>query len=400
MEGRQLQLYILITIGLILTWTSVGLRCYTRIFVSRTLGSDDYWMIFALAVFTVISSFGFVACQSGVGVHAKDLNFDQLITGAKYEILVEITYIICTAMIKTSVGLLLLRITSVKPLFRYIIWSSIAIIWVWTFITLLVVCLQCKPLTAAWDPLVTGECLDVKLVTNFAYALSAETIFFDWSFSLLPIPMLWNMKMTIQMKIVVMAILGVGVMDFPPLYSASCATIIRLRFLIAFENLTDPLYTISPVFFWSSIELILGITAASLATLRPLLRSWHILGFTGDRTSSHGAPSPGRYINHSSGSNPSATRSSSSGVNSLQKGPHSLNLHTQNSASAGSELGILERESRFHSKNGSSHVDADESLGKRENNDFELMSQPDGLTTTELPVEYAERMRHVHKDMV
>ncbi|RAL65726.1 hypothetical protein DID88_005394 [Monilinia fructigena] len=290
----------------------------------------------ALFLFTAASGIGYTGIHYGIGVHAKNLNYNQLINGAKYEVILEFIYIFCTAVIKTSVGLLLLRITSVKPFYKYLVWYSIAIIWVWALMTFMIVCLQCRPLEAVWNPLVQGKCLETSLITAFAYAISVETIFFDWFFALLPIPMLWNIKMTTQLKISVMAILSVGIV-------ASSATIVRLKYLVAFENLTDPLYSISPVFLWSSIELSLGITAASVATLRPLLRSWHIIGFTSNRDSSHDPQRPrssGGFRKQSSNLNPKASHSSS-GLNSPQKNQRFSNLHIQPSASAGSEQGIL-----------------------------------------------------------
>ena len=48
MDGRQIQIITVVTVGLFFSLLSVGLRCYTRIFVSRTFGSDDYWILLGL----------------------------------------------------------------------------------------------------------------------------------------------------------------------------------------------------------------------------------------------------------------------------------------------------------------------------------------------------------------
>ncbi|KAG4030727.1 hypothetical protein MFRU_011g01830 [Monilinia fructicola] len=396
MEERQISDFVVITLGMFITWLSVGLRCYVRIFVSRTFGSDDYWMVLALFLFTAASGIGYTGIHYGIGVHAKNLNYNQLINGAKYEVVLELIYIFCTVVIKTSVGLLLLRITSVKPFYKYLIWYSIAILWVWALLTFIVVCLQCRPLEAVWNPLVQGKCLEPSLITAFAYAISAETIFFDWFFSLLPIPMLWNIKMTTQLKISVMAILSVGIV-------ASSATIVRLKYLVAFENLTDPLYSISPVFLWSSIELSLGITAASIATLRPLLRSWHIIGFTSDRDSSNDPQRPrssGGFRKQSSNLHPKSSHSSS-GLNSPQENRRFSNLHMQPSASAGSEQGILGRGSKIYEGNENLNGGRNERSEERYNEEFEMIRQHDEESLrTDVQVEYIERMRHLDKDMV
>lgn len=57
-------------------------------------------------------------------------------------------------------------------------------------------------------------------------------------------------------------------------YSASTATIIRLRYLHTLADVKDFLYTTTDVALWSTIETGLAIVIAATATLRPLLRKW------------------------------------------------------------------------------------------------------------------------------
>lgn len=67
MQGRQIQLITVVSIGLFISWLSVGLRCYTRLFVSRTFGSDDCWMILAL-----VSAYGYADMTSISQVNVAD----------------------------------------------------------------------------------------------------------------------------------------------------------------------------------------------------------------------------------------------------------------------------------------------------------------------------------------
>jgi hypothetical protein len=78
--------------------------------------------------------------------------------------------------------------------------------------TLFVVLFQCHPVSFAWDKVYgTGTCLNAELIANLGYAFSATSIFFDWLFALLPVPMLWRVQMTMQIKIAIFFILGMGV---------------------------------------------------------------------------------------------------------------------------------------------------------------------------------------------
>ncbi|TGO15002.1 hypothetical protein BTUL_0045g00120 [Botrytis tulipae] len=396
MEGRQTEIVTLVTISLFFSWLSVGLRCYTRIIISRTFGSDDYWILLGLAGYTAGSIFTYLDVYYGIGVHSAHLTYDQLINAAKYQVIVELGYILCTAIIKTSVGLLLLRITSVKTFYKYVIWISLAIVWIWTIITFLVSCVQCRPLKATWDPLTPGVCIEPRILENFAYAISAETIFFDWLFALLPIPMLWNIKMSLRLKFSIMVILSLGIV-------ASAATIIRLKYLVAFLNVTDSLYSLAPVFIWSTVEISLGIVAASTATLRPLLRSWKILGFSSEHSSDHepGGPRSGSWGGFKKtprgGSDPTASHQSNELTLRDTIQTQSSNLKTTKSwsgRSGHSEEGMLRSPDGTFADN--------ERGGEGKNEEYELVSRPANRIErrTEIQIEYAERMNDLGKDMV
>lgn len=58
-------------------------------------------------------------------------------------------------------------------------------------------------------------------------------------------------------------------MTHPP--SASCATIIRLRYLTLYNNQAEYMYSAGPIGLWSIIEEGIGIVAGSLPALRPIL---------------------------------------------------------------------------------------------------------------------------------
>jgi hypothetical protein len=105
-----------------------------------------------------------------------------------------------------------------------------AIVTVWSIVLFFWDIFQCSPVDAQWDYTIpNSKCVSAQQIVNAAYALSVMTICSDWLFALLPIPMIWGVKMTTQTKVTVVVILGLGVF-------ASVATLIRLKFL---SDLTD-----------------------------------------------------------------------------------------------------------------------------------------------------------------
>jgi hypothetical protein len=63
--------------------------------------------------------------------------------------------------------------------------------------------------------------------------------------------------------------------------SASSATIVRLPYLHTLNDVDDFLYSTTGVAIWSTLETGIGITASSLATLRPLFQNFFGVSTTG-----------------------------------------------------------------------------------------------------------------------
>lgn len=139
-------------------------------------------------------------------------------------------------LIKMSIGIFLLRLASQRR-YRYTLYAAISVVTVWSLALFFWNVFQCNPVQAQWDYTIltadpSARCVSVDQVVSAAYALSAMTILSDWLFALLPIPMVWNVKMTLQAKLTVTAVLGVGIF-------ASVATLVRLKYLSDLTEVSD-----------------------------------------------------------------------------------------------------------------------------------------------------------------
>lgn len=176
-----------------------------------------------------------VGCYHGIGRHNKSLSQEHEINALEYQALATATYVLDMMFIKISIGVFLLRIATQKR-YRYTIWASLVIVAIWSLILFLWNLLQCDPIAAQWDYRLLdnpeNQCVSPQAIVDAAYALSVMTILSDWLYALLPIPMVWNVKMTTQAKATVVVILGLGIF-------ASIATLIRLKFLSDLSDLGD-----------------------------------------------------------------------------------------------------------------------------------------------------------------
>ncbi|KAK7749708.1 hypothetical protein SLS53_000287 [Cytospora paraplurivora] len=175
-------------------------------------------------------------------------------------------------LIKLSIGFFLLRL-AVQKRYTYTVYASMVIVLIWSLALFFWDIFQCSPVQAQWDYTIPNlKCVSAQEVVNTAYALSVMTIVTDWLYALLPIPMIWKVKMNKQTKATVVVILGLGIF-------ASIATLIRLKYLADLTDTSDILFAGTDAMVWTLVEPGVAITAASLVTIRPLLRQIRLKGF-------------------------------------------------------------------------------------------------------------------------
>ncbi|KAI1761439.1 hypothetical protein GGR53DRAFT_28097 [Hypoxylon sp. FL1150] len=263
-------------IMLTFSWLSVALRSFVRAKLTNGFQWDDWVMLAAQANFTVSCALILQGVQEGLGRHDLSLDQHHEIQALMYQALATATYVSNMWLIKLSIGIFLLRLASQK-VYQYILYGSIVIVTIWSLVLFFWNIFQCSPVAAQWDYTIlqnepTAHCVSADEVVNAAYALSVMTILTDWLYALLPIPMVWGVKMTTQAKLTVVVILGLGVF-------ASIATLVRLKFLADLTDLADILHAGTDAMVWTLVEPGVAIVASSLVTIRPLLRLWKINGF-------------------------------------------------------------------------------------------------------------------------
>ncbi|KAI8659416.1 hypothetical protein NCS56_01158800 [Fusarium sp. Ph1] len=272
-EDNSVALVSTVIVFMALSWLSVGLRSYTRAFLMKSYQLDDWLMLIAQGIFTVSCAFILEGVKEGLGRHNEAIKDDAAeVNALKWQALATATYVLDMMFIKLSIGVFLLRL-SVKPVYTWIIWISLAIITIWSTVIFFWNMFQCSPVEKQWDFRITGgHCVSADQIVSAAYAISAMTIISDWLYAILPIPMLWTVKMTKTAKATVIVILGLGIF-------ASIATLVRLRFLADLTDTDDILFAGTDAMVWTLIEPGVAIIASSLATIRPLLRAMKIRGF-------------------------------------------------------------------------------------------------------------------------
>ncbi|KAH8205155.1 hypothetical protein TruAng_000720 [Truncatella angustata] len=263
-ENRSPQVSVVTWAMWAITVPAMFLRLWTRLKISRSFGIDDWFMVAAMVSFTVNTAVVSGAASHGVGRHSADLTPAEASLALHFWYYCYLTY--CTTMIlsKTSVAYFLLRL-SPFPVHRAIIYVSLGCTVVCGIAFFFMAMFQCWPIHYFWNRIPgTGSCVLIDVIINFTYAYSAFSIITDFAFTILPIWLIWQLRMDLKTKLALIPILGMAAV-------ASCAVAVRLAYVEDFRG-NEFLWSISDIAFWSQTEEGLAITAGCLATLRPLFR--------------------------------------------------------------------------------------------------------------------------------
>ncbi|KAK6072309.1 cation-transporting atpase 4 [Seiridium cupressi] len=255
----------------IICLVTASLRMWVRI-TSGAIGVDDYLMAVGTGIFTASSIFCCMDVYAGLGSHDDRQDFTDWNKPAVIMYLIpwQITYAWCLLFIKCSICVSLFRITAERK-FRLMLWGVMFLASLSALIGFIAVVITCNPIAKNWDPVLAadssiGYCIDYNIIQGISYYISASSIITDWACAVIPCFIVWNLQMRRKLKISVVGILALGAV-------ASLTTIIRLPYLGTYTATSDRYYQVCNIVIWSQIECGVGIIAASLPSLRRLVKN-------------------------------------------------------------------------------------------------------------------------------
>ncbi|KAF1849777.1 uncharacterized protein K460DRAFT_3527 [Cucurbitaria berberidis CBS 394.84] len=256
---------------LILPLVFVCLRLWAKRLIKR-IGWDDYLTIAALAVSMTCcvlqiatAIHGYLGSHQPLDANGQPIMDDPgLIFFEQTKFALNMISIIGLGLVKSSILVLYKNIFAVRK-FQIVVYCALAYVIGWTVSFSISHLFTCYPITVFIEPYYGNKC--VKTVPMFLALLYTDVIA-DIAILILPIPVVLNVKMEAKKKLAVIAMFTLG--------TAVCAvsiTRVVATYSIAglyIKHPDDVIYYTAPVFFWTNIELSLGIVCACLPTLRPI----------------------------------------------------------------------------------------------------------------------------------
>ena len=126
---------------------------------------------------------------------------------------------------------------------------------------------QCTNIKIQWDPTVEATCWTIETLQGLAYTNVACNIFTDLLFAIvIPVPMLWKLRMNKRTKLGLLGILSLGVF-------ATAAACVKVPYIVNYGRVGDLLWDSRDITIWTIVEANIGIIAGSLPALKPLFKT-------------------------------------------------------------------------------------------------------------------------------
>ncbi|RSL72144.1 hypothetical protein CEP53_001194 [Fusarium sp. AF-6] len=257
------------------TWLSVivpiilvGLRAYTRLFLRKVFGLDDWVIVFALILLICYGAIIEAAVQKGLGHHLQWVLTNIPQNAVSIALLGQISQpfvVMSCAMGKTSFSISLMRLATQRAIHLFL-WFVVVSMVILHILISIIVFVRCKDPRTTWNPAIVSACWHPDTYLGVMYFIGAYSAATDFVLALMPWAMLWNLNMKKKEKFGVAIAMSLGVF-------AGSIAIIKCTKLKANATSTDPTYDVGELLLWAGAENALIITAACLPCLRPMLRA-------------------------------------------------------------------------------------------------------------------------------
>lgn len=119
-------------------------------------------------------------------------------------------YPVTLVFVKLAIVAFLLRIV-ISRVQRAILYTVAALTTIYGVALFLILLLQCRPVSRYWNPFMSGGvCANPLLIVNALYANSAICMVTDFTMAILPVFVVWDLKMNTRTKLAAGFILGLG----------------------------------------------------------------------------------------------------------------------------------------------------------------------------------------------
>ncbi|RDW78748.1 uncharacterized protein DSM5745_05600 [Aspergillus mulundensis] len=255
---------------LILSTITTVLRIYVRLRITRTAGLDDIMAVLGLGFGIGMSVILCIATENWGWVrHIWDVPLEWIPMVSKLNLIFQILFSLSCSLTKLSLlwfckRLLIVGSKGIYSMYNIAMIVGMVVVAISSALFVLFSIFQCRPIKAYWDlePQYPHTCLDDGAIV---FSASTINIFTDVVTTILPMPLIWKLKLPTRQRLAVMGIFGLGIIVD---VAGAIRTYYVWRSMIASYDTTWEGW---PVLLAATVEINLGLICASAPALRPLV---------------------------------------------------------------------------------------------------------------------------------
>ncbi|KAL6239592.1 hypothetical protein BDW75DRAFT_236197 [Aspergillus navahoensis] len=255
---------------LVLSTIITALRLYTRLRITRTAGLDDILVVLGLTFGIGMAIILCIATENWGWVrHIWDVPLDWMPMVSKLNLLFQIFFSLSCSLTKLSLlwfckRLLIVDNKGIYSTYNIAMIVGMVIVALSSALFVLFSIFQCRPIKAYWDlnPRYPHTCLNDGAIV---FSASTINIFTDVLTTILPMPLIWKLKLPTRQRLAVMGIFSLGIIVD---VAGAIRTYYVWKGMIASYDATWEGW---PVLLAATVEINLGLICASAPALRPLV---------------------------------------------------------------------------------------------------------------------------------
>ncbi|KAI1139407.1 hypothetical protein F5Y05DRAFT_425016 [Hypoxylon sp. FL0543] len=246
------------TVCLTLATAAVAMRLCIRTHACKTtLDIEDYLCLVSYALTATFSGLLCKAYSRGIGRHIWDVPAEWIVEATEFIAISSYVYVLVSATTKLTFLFLYRRVFSPRRTYKYAIYGGIAFITCATIALFFASVFACQPVSRSWDATVDGHCFNPDGIDYLSGVVNAVV---DLYILILPMPLLWRLKMDTKRKLKLFVVFSIGLF-------ACVASLLRLGMTAVLRSSLDMTWNVSTLSIWATIEVNVGIICSCLVLL-------------------------------------------------------------------------------------------------------------------------------------
>ncbi|KAI6090040.1 hypothetical protein F4821DRAFT_275245 [Hypoxylon rubiginosum] len=230
---------------------------------------DDFFAIISLPIQITLLSLMLVWRNIGLGQHADTILAENpllLLQGAKYLYIATFIFDCSITFPKLSAIFFYARVfRSNNKLFKINLWIAGCLVTGWLVAAAVSTIFQCTPIKKAWNPILPGTCINTSA---WYLATSAISVVIDFYILLLPVPMIWALKMSLKRRLYLLG----------AFFLAYSVIVLSIGRLVSISDLfpslgTDLTWNVYPYLYWVGFEGAISLISISVPNIVGLVKT-------------------------------------------------------------------------------------------------------------------------------